>query len=74
MSACHALHVLRGSFAIIALRLLLSLLALVLGLVLLLHVLDVGAGVPVGRHLRYGKVPLPTCWHRLCSWAWGCSR
>ena len=55
-----ALHIVHA-FAIIMLRLLLSLLALVLRLVLLLHVLDVGAGIPVCWHLWYGKVPLATC-------------
>ena len=55
-----ALHIVHA-FAIIMLRLFLSLLALVLRLVLLLHVLDVGAGIPVCWHLWYGKVPLATC-------------
>ena len=56
----HALSIVH-SLAVVLLRLLLSLLALVLGLVLLLHVLDVGAGIPVCWHLRNGKIPLATC-------------
>ena len=55
--ALHIVHI----FAVVMLRLLLGLLALVLRLVLLLHVLDVGAGIPVCWHLWYGKVPLATC-------------
>ena len=55
--ALHIVHI----FAVVMLRLLLGLLALVLRLVLLLHVLDVGAGIPICWHLWYGKVPLAAC-------------
>ena len=63
MAACHVMHVLCCHLAIIVLCLHLSLLTLLLGFMLLLHVLDVGTGIPVRRHLWYGKIPLPTCWH-----------
>ena len=63
MAACHVVHILRIQLAIIVLCLHLSLLSLLLGFVLLLHVLDVGTGIPIRRHLRYGKVPLATCQH-----------
>ena len=63
MAACHVVHVLCSHLGIIVLCLHLGLLTLLLGFMLLLHVLDVGTGIPVCRHLRYGKVPLPTCRH-----------
>ena len=63
MAACHVVHVLCSNLAVIILCLHLSLLALLLGFMLLLHVLDVCAGIPVRRHLWYCKVPLASCWH-----------
>ena len=63
LTGCHALHVLCSCLAVILLCLLFSLLALLLSFVLLVHVLDVCTGIPVCRHLRYGKVPLATCQH-----------
>lgn len=63
MPACHAVHILCIHLAIIVLCLHLSLLTLLLGFMLLLHVLNVGTGIPICWHLRYGKVPLATCQH-----------
>ena len=63
LTGCHALHVLCSCLAVILLCLLFSLLALLLSFVLLVHVLDVCTGIPICRHLRYGKVPLATCQH-----------
>ena len=53
------MHILCSRLAIIVLRL--SLLALLLSFMLLLHVLDVRAGIPIRWHLRDCKVPLATC-------------